>query len=396
MTGYDSPYGSSAVQPRHVFAGILAVVVSVGLHFAMLYLLEDVRFNIGQPETEQANRVARQHRDAVNVRGIDLDAPAVPDLGPDLARPEAGTADQAVERPSAAATAPDAADMAPPAITRDVLAGSDASLEMPEALPEPPAWEPRQEVVAVVAKHVADELALLPRFEIPAIERVTHAPDMVASFDTRGVIAAPRERGDYSPPAPGAGAGQIEDPAPAPVVPTHVPAVVLPTPDGTEEGPAELFPEPVEEVTEYTPMESLLKTRVWQYSSSKEPGVKFLRIEVDRIGADLLPVVPKDVVFVQDCSASMSEERLHFCRKGLIDALTTLGPRDRFNILAFRDASERCFPEWAPVSITTIEQARGFISGMTSEGETDLYASMQDVLALDMEEDPEAEQSQWV
>lgn len=379
MTRYDSLYSDTGVQPHHVVAGILAALLSVGFHFAMLYFFADVRFDIGRREAEQARRVVERRQDAIRVKRIDREVRPKRELGPSLARPEAGGGEAPVG-PEATLTAPELTSMAPPAVTRDLMAGSTASLEMPDAMPEPPVWEPRQELVAVVERHVPDLAALLPRREIPVIERVVHAPDEVGDYDMKWVRPAPREVSEYVSPAP-SGTNFVEAPLPQGGV-AELPEGLMPEPEGSDAGAAELFPEAKEEVTEYTPMETLLRASVSQYRPRDERDVTYLRIEIDRLGAEVLPVVPKDVVFVQDCSASMAEERLHFCREGLIEGLTSLGPQDRFNVLAFRESSSRCFPSWAPVNISSIEQARQFIGNMTSAGETDIFTSMQDVLAL--------------
>ncbi len=101
------------------------------------------------------------------------------------------------------------------------------------------------------------------------------------------------------------------------------------------------------------------------------------------MGEDVLPVIPKDIVFVQDCSASMTEQILHFCKVGLSNSVARLGPDDRFNIVKLRDTVEWGFPGWARNTPETMAQAHAFIDDMRAEGGTDLYRAMQALLTLE-------------
>jgi Ca-activated chloride channel family protein len=72
----------------------------------------------------------------------------------------------------------------------------------------------------------------------------------------------------------------------------------------------------------------------------------------------------------------MADERLHFCRQGLVRCLMEIGGHDRFNVLRFREVFERCFPAWADNSVESRSQAYQFIGGLRAEGETDIYSSL--------------------
>ncbi|MEI6810230.1 MAG: VWA domain-containing protein [bacterium] len=103
-------------------------------------------------------------------------------------------------------------------------------------------------------------------------------------------------------------------------------------------------------------------------------------INIRRIGEETLPVLPKDILLVQDCSASMTEQRLHFCREGWTNALSLVQPGDRFNVVRFRDQVEKCFPDWTSPDADKIAKSHDFIDEMKSIGETDVYGSLRKLL----------------
>jgi len=79
-------------------------------------------------------------------------------------------------------------------------------------------------------------------------------------------------------------------------------------------------------------------------------------------------------------SASISEERLNFCRKALASALETLNPGDRFNVIAFRDTFENCFPAWTEVTADSKAKAASFIAQLRSFGQTDVFGSLRSLM----------------
>ena len=97
---------------------------------------------------------------------------------------------------------------------------------------------------------------------------------------------------------------------------------------------------------------------------------------------NLLPVIAKDVLLVQDSSNSMAEQRLHFCKEGLAQCLAEIGPQDRFNVIRFREKAEVCFSDWVVNSKENVEQAGKFVSEMQSQGNTDILEAVRDLLNL--------------
>ena len=96
-----------------------------------------------------------------------------------------------------------------------------------------------------------------------------------------------------------------------------------------------------------------------------------------------LPIVGKDIVFVQDASRSLARERLHFCKEGLKEALGTVSAADRFNVVSFRDNATFCFGlDWATPTTENFQHAIAFIDSLDSRGDTDLFRSLKSLTAL--------------
>lgn len=141
----------------------------------------------------------------------------------------------------------------------------------------------------------------------------------------------------------------------------------------------EQFAEAPSEVSSFTQVDDRLGLIVQTYS---EGAQTYFKVTVAVADQSALPPIPKDIVFVQDASRSMAEERLHFCRDAISTCLAKLSPSDRFNVAAFSSDTRFCFNGWAPVNGANVEQAKTFVATMKSAGETDIFQSLQTVLQL--------------
>jgi hypothetical protein len=107
-------------------------------------------------------------------------------------------------------------------------------------------------------------------------------------------------------------------------------------------------------------------------------GETYFRIDVrTNEGSDRIVPMPKDVLILQDASASIGHQKMTVFRKGLSLALDYLLPTDRFNLVAFRNdvfpAFEQNFVEATPDNIAT---ARKFAGKLRSTGKTDVFNSL--------------------
>ncbi|MDA3925938.1 MAG: VWA domain-containing protein [Kiritimatiellae bacterium] len=318
---------------------------------------------------------------------------------------------------------------APPPIPREALSPgvpdlNETSVENVDTTP----WMPRQEINQIFDRTVQDEVAALPRREIPMIERIQDAPDIVPSIDLAG-----RKFGkNLEPPKPLKAAevfdteivkGTFVKPAiAAPSVPEGAtgaatknkfadkpgdkrvssdkgkPGIIKPKPPAAAPSlpPATVEEkltkkvrekiEAIEQNVEYSSIDDLLAIGLETYRDPKEPGKLYFRIGIQPRPDKPVSVIAKDILWIQDVSGSMTEERLSFCRKALISAISTMNSSDRFNVIGFRDTFERCFPGWIAVTPENCKKAMSFISNMRSFGQTDVFGSLSSVMKL--ERDP--------
>ena len=258
-------------------------------------------------------------------------------------------------------------------------------------------WAPREEILKVEERLVKEDIPERPRRLIPEVTRIKGAADVALPLESPRRLAeradepvlselARRSVADARPPSVQAADTRweaLEDllkPAPGPVLRSGTAEPAVRAIREEEEKVAALAPlagEPLK------PVEGLLKAGLRVFRDRSDPDYVYARIDIQRAGADALPVLPKDMLFIQDCSASITEQRLAFCREGLLRGLAQLSPRDRFNVVSFRETPERCFPDWAPATPANLETGRAFVRAMESKGNTDLYASLRELLAMD-------------
>ncbi len=364
----------------HWVVAIVAALLSVVIHGAMAWLAAQVDFSF---LTGRAYEVPVRRFDAVSVDRVTYEGDTAPILEALRALEAVGAGAVDLEQSlEAHQMPPDAAAIEPPALRApeveldlDVL--SDAELPPLET-----AWQPRQEIIAIETKAVTGPDLPLPRREIPAIHRMPAAPDIVLPIDTADIPVRSEDITQFSLPEVGQvprGSGSLSTPtAMLDTGPSEVPVQSADQP--------ELFEETPEEITDVAPIERTLQAQVETYMLPGETHGYF-RLTIERAGAEVLPVMPKDVLLVQDTSATIAERRLHFSRQGFRRGFRYITPQDRFNIATFVDRTSYAFPDWAFRSAESDAKAQQYLDDMTVEGNTDFLAAMRDILALETDPD---------
>lgn len=285
--------------------------------------------------------------------------------------------------------APDGANLAPleipaPQLTETSLGdvqGENEALATPDAVPEETAaWDPREEILRIEEAVFDEAVSALPRRLEPAIDRRPRAPDIVPPTESSVELA--RLLDDPGPPG-------IES-ASRPTLDVFREAIGTSTGllvrgragDGWAGGferETGGFGVPTDE-PDAEAIEDALAMRTRVYESPDEPGVRYFELVLERNGPERLPVIPKDVLLLQDCSESMTPWKLADCKRGLRRWLDAVGPEDRFNIVAFSDSVRSCFDGWSPMGVSSKAAALAFIDAMRAEGNTDVYASLEAAL----------------
>jgi hypothetical protein len=346
-----------------------AVVVSAGIHWLAAIELPPVP--LGAPAA-----FAPPARQPVVVESVVPEPPpALPDRPPEF-RPDRPDPSFARPSPKEFITALDPALLQPQTLPPD-LAGDNAPVQIPDPAPARTDWQPRQERLEITRQVVREDPMAPPRRLSPVVERVQFAADLVAPSPPP---AAPSPVVVGPPPTPGSGpfAARADTPVtPAPALP---PQRAAPPPETAAPVPireaSAVMTERGVDVTGVKPIEHLLTLDLRTHSATADPGWLYFSLNIRRAGDHVLPVLPRDLFLVQDCSASMTSPKVEACKKGLQAALRTLAPEDRFDIMSFRDRVARCFGEWKEASPTARAQATWFIEQMDSRGMTDVFGAL--------------------
>lgn len=371
-------YMIERLRRRRTLAAGIALGVSAALHVVALWRLPDItvltRLRMAPPRRLQVTRV-REFPDLARTP-VEPVRQLMPAAGAGAARADAGTPrplDEALIEPR----------RAPEAVALETRPPVTAAA--PEARP---VWDARQDVLRMDRDPARVALDTAPR-RLDTPVPVAPGPDILPPATVRDTPSVPVAQAlpvlpgaseprlsvaslfDSLEPLSRAGAGRGEGPGGAPA----------------ERPPLdEAAPRAAETVTPAVPgrqaLDNFLTFKVTPVLVPGDREYGYCRIAIERAGPDILPVLPRDVVFVQDASASLTENRLYFCRDGLVNAFATLGPNDRFNVLAFSDTVRRCFDDWATPDPAALARATAFVRGLRSEGATDFYKSVSEVLAL--------------
>jgi hypothetical protein len=382
MAELQIDWESDERQEHHVIAATAAMFLSTALHIAGIVWLIHSQFQLPILWSE----VTDARRRPIHLEEVTTDvskSSEVLDADEGVWAQKFGTPEELAEEAKSLGLFPDEVAIEPAALAEDSLAGESGNTVSPSEFPESTAWAPRQEIMMIENRLVADEVPISKRKVVPVVDRVSAAPDMSLSSKPpaldEGVQAQVSVFQDRAPtimigePTLVAGGG-------LPDGVSEEPALQVEEPSG--QGGAELFEETPTEVTDIRPIETLLKASVTRYSGLLDMKYGYFKVEVNRAAEDVLPPTPKDVVIVQDSSNSMTEQRLYFCRNGLTRCLKLVGPKDRFNVVSFQNKAKFCFPDWQKNTPEALAKASIFSATLASGGNTDIYASLREIFRL--------------
>ncbi len=268
----------------------------------------------------------------------------------------------------------------PPDMSGSKLAGEEKALDGTTPAPPRTAWEPRQDILQIEDKIYGDDIIALPRRYTPRIPRNQAAPDITLPKD----LASAGELESYLQTAR-AGENKetnplIRDTIQGGGVGRANTGPVLEQGAALKEESA-LLDEAAKDITDLKAVEQMLSPTLFVFRPTDEPGTVYFEVVIQRKQEAGLPVLPKNVLFIQDCSESMTQAKLNDCKDGLKQCVDMLGPEDGFDIMGFRENAYSCFSDWVKLSAVTRARALWFVGDMTSRGKTDVYNSLQEMLA---------------
>lgn len=95
-----------------------------------------------------------------------------------------------------------------------------------------------------------------------------------------------------------------------------------------------------------------------------------------------LPVIPKEIIFLVDASQSIGADRLKQFEEGVQYGLFHLNPKDRFNVIVFKDKAIFFSPESVPYDEYQVRNAMTFLKQYKSGSKTDIYVALNESLNL--------------
>ena len=266
---------------------------------------------------------------------------------------------------------------------------TEVSADLPAPLDT---WQPHQEILMITETRIQEEIAVLPRAFVAPVMRVPDAPHIVLPLDRPDATDLAIGPATFEPSDAG---GQLGGTGTSP---GGWPIGMAPPPE-TEllDAEASLIPEldldPVEAmvalteeadetVSEMEAVEDLLRLETVSYIDPADPEYRYFQIQIHRQGIERLPVLPREVVILQDCSESMTTSKLKQCIRGLYGVIDSLSVNDTFNIITFRESVETCFEKSESADVVRKARGKGFLAELKAFGKTDVYASLQQMAQL--------------
>ncbi len=365
---------------KNVVFAVIAVILSIVLHGVLLHYLGDIPFT--SQSIEEAKKFIKQRYEPAVVELKDTKRPAqIPKdvLNEDDLDATGVGIESNIKRLQFES---EDSELIPSLLDPNDL--KDTTVIVPEELDKPIPWNARQEILKIEDTTVTTELSDLERMDILEVSRIKHAPDLTMSIfqsELTDVVTGADSDEFFVVAKPGA----INIVAPKPVdteIEFEGKIEELKVESNIDKKAESLYKETQQEITALKPLEDLLTVNVETFSSRGDNDYKYFKLQINRASSDILPELPSDIIIVQDCSASMTEQKLYFCRQAITNWLENVPKQNRINVASFRTENEMCFDSWQPASTENIKAAQEFVMNMKADGNTDIYGSIKDLVNM--------------
>lgn len=131
--------------------------------------------------------------------------------------------------------------------------------------------------------------------------------------------------------------------------------------------------EDISQIRKYQALDDLLEVSLYTYHEPGDPTGFFEVIIKPRADRKDFEIIPKDVIFIVDSSASILDSKLAEYVKGVDYAVSRLNENDRFNIVEFKNYVKTFREGLLPATPANIAEGRRFLSGLRSVGATDVF-----------------------
>ena len=106
----------------------------------------------------------------------------------------------------------------------------------------------------------------------------------------------------------------------------------------------------------------------------------YFRLQIVPKEGESIAPLPKDVTFAIDASSSIIQRKLDQAVHGVQRSIQGLRDGDRFNVVVFRDTPTLFQPDLVPATAQNKSAAAGFLKGLQSRGETNVYDGIRAVI----------------
>ncbi len=96
--------------------------------------------------------------------------------------------------------------------------------------------------------------------------------------------------------------------------------------------------------------------------------------------------IPRETVFVIDTSGSMQGTSIQQAKQALATGLSTLTPRDRFNVVEFNSSTRPMWPAALPATVENVRHAQAWVAKLRADGGTEMAGAL--AFALDGRDTP--------
>jgi Ca-activated chloride channel family protein len=118
-----------------------------------------------------------------------------------------------------------------------------------------------------------------------------------------------------------------------------------------------------------------------------ETGGFFLMVVAPKGAPQADEITPKEMIFVQDCSGSMSGFPIEKSKEAMRRCIKGMNPRDTFQVIRFSEAASQFSPKPIPNTPGNVEKGLKYIDEMAGEGGTQMIEGIK--AALNYDRDPE-------
>jgi len=127
---------------------------------------------------------------------------------------------------------------------------------------------------------------------------------------------------------------------------------------------------------DHASIDEYLTCSMYVYKDPQEDQ-KYFKLSI-QAGKDAkrLPHIPKELIFLIDCSSSIQNDRLKQFKRGISYCINNLNKQDIFNIAAFKSNVERFRPHSVKPDKKNIKSALKFLSSLTTDQNTDAYQAL--------------------